>query len=97
MSKRPQHRPPRETISKEYAHLKQENKALKRKVAALRKQLDQNLSTVDVDEPDVVVETPVAKKPGCPKCGSADLMSLTTPRGKAIKFCRACKARHDAS
>lgn len=92
---RSQHRPARETPAKEIAQLKKENKSLKKKVAALRKQVEQGVSTVpDIEEYEFEHEDQETKWK-CMNCESTDLKTLTTPGGREIRFCAGCKTRLD--
>lgn len=89
------HRPTRETPAKEIAQLKQENRSLKKKVAALRKQVEQGVSTVpDIEEYEIPSEQQ-ERKWRCLNCDSPNLQTFTTPGGKEIRFCAGCKTRLD--
>lgn len=81
-----QHRQQRDTNTRESAELKKENEKLKRQVARLRKQVEK----LDVPVEESPVETP-KDKPACPKCRSTNLGEISTPNGKTITSCRACK------
>lgn len=98
MSKRKtQHRAARDTNNKENSELKKTIKELKRKVSRLEKQVEQGIplqqDTEEEDAPTAAAVPAVPNGPVCKKCGDGDLRDFTTPSGKTVMFCGACKFR----
>lgn len=94
-----QHRPQRETEAREKADLKRENKALKKQLTRLRRQIQKLIETHQVAEVEAgeVVESAGAKETGnqtggCTKCGSHNIARVMIPSG-ALVACRDCKHR----
>lgn len=83
------HRPPRDTSTREAAELKREVERLKRQVARLRKQVEK--LEPEPEDPETGTKVPKASAPTCPKCLSSELGQVSTPSGKIILSCRACK------
>jgi predicted nucleic acid-binding Zn-ribbon protein len=69
--------------------LKKEIKSLKRQLARANREIARLQGTVEEGEET----TPEASKPkqACPKCASTDLGEISTPSGKTVVACRACK------
>lgn len=94
MGRKTQHRSERDgATGRLVQELKSEIKSLKREVARLKKQLaKQEEAELIAQEPEP--ETPLPPeppKPTCPSCGGTNLSSYTTPRGKRVYGCKACK------
>jgi hypothetical protein len=75
--------------TRDAGELKKEIKSLKRQLARAHREIArlQGVAAEDVEE------SPEADRPKavCPKCGSANLGEISTPNGKKITACRACK------
>ena len=69
------------------ADLKKEVDTLRRQLARLRRENERLRNEGTEESPDEDVEI----VPSCPKCGSDQLAQVTTPSGKKISSCRACK------
>jgi septal ring factor EnvC (AmiA/AmiB activator) len=68
--------------------LKKENKSLKRQLARAEREIARLQGTIEEE----VEESPAPeRKPTCPKCGSTNLGEVSTPSGKTVTACRACK------
>ena len=68
--------------------LHKENQSLKRQLARAEREIARLQGTVEEE----IEESPAPeRKPSCPKCGSTNLGEVTTPSGKSITACRACK------
>ena len=71
--------------------LRTENSRLRRQVSRLKKQVDQEVALRDDEDQDPTPAEAAPDQRCCGKCGSYDLGSYTTPRGKVVVGCRACK------
>lgn len=94
-----QHRQQRETEAKEKADLKRENKALRKQLTRLRRQIQKLVETHQVAEQEAVeTQEAIAVKEtgnptgGCEKCGSFNLARVTIPSGTLVA-CKDCKHR----
>ena len=94
-----QHRQPRETEAKEKADLKRENRALRKQLTRLRRQIQKLVENHSVMEAQAVeAAEPIAVKEGgtpgggCEKCGSYNVAKVTLPSGVLIG-CKDCKHR----
>lgn len=85
MGKRQQHRQEREPKSLD---LEKENKALKRQINRLLKQIRQQELYEEASEPETTTSTPEAM---CPICGEMAIKSFTTPTGRVRSGCTSCK------
>lgn len=92
-----QHKPPRESPSKESAELRRENKALKKQVTRMRRRIEELGVVPDVEpEPEPTLAEATGAPPvlvgGCDKCSGNDLAKVTLPIGILV-VCRDCGHR----
>jgi hypothetical protein len=93
MGHKTQHRTERETVrGREVAATRKENQQLKRQVARLQKQIAKLEARAEPESDQDEVRSP-AEKPVTCICGACTWTSFTTPGGKVIRACKACKAR----
>lgn len=93
-----QHKNERESEAKEKAELKRENRALRKQLTRLRRQVQKliesnQMSVSDVvpaDETETVKETRTTA--GCQKCGSGNVAMVAIPSGTLV-VCRDCQFR----
>ena len=95
-----QHKPTRESEAKERADLKRENRALRKQLTRLRRQIQRIVETHQIAEQEAVPESAAvqegAPKNGtaCPSCGSYNLAAVKIPSGATLKACKDCKHRY---
>ena len=94
-----QHRPSRETEAREKADLKRENRALRKQLTRLRRQIQKLVETHGSVEQMAAeaVETIAVKEGGspnggCDKCGSMNIAKVVIPSGLLIA-CKDCGHR----
>mgnify|MGYP002784370597 CR=1 FL=1 len=94
-----QHRQQRETEAREKADLKRENKALRKQLTRLRRQIQKLVETHgSVEQMAAEVAEPIAVKEGgsptggCEKCGSLNIARITIPSGTLVA-CKDCTHR----
>ena len=95
MSRQQQHRPTRETAEKERAQLSQENRALRRKISRLQRQLQEQVEN-EAPEEDVslaVAEGNPEVMGSCIKCGSIKIGRLVVPQKGTLHVCKDCGDR----
>lgn len=74
------------------ADLRAENRSLRRQLARLRRDNDRLQHDTDEDDDGVTIEAAVVEvRKVCPKCGSHDLGTISTPNNKKVDSCRSCK------
>lgn len=95
-----QHKATRETKAKEIAALKQENKALRKQLTRMRRQLQKIMETHQIavdssqEEPvEALVKEGAAS--GCEKCSSQNVAQIQLPTGTLIA-CKDCGHRRKA-
>lgn len=95
-----QHKPTRESEAKEKAELKRENRALRKQLTRLRRQIQRLVETQHLAEAEVVPESAAVQEGaskhggGCPECGSYNLAAVRIPSGATLKACKDCKHRY---
>lgn len=85
----------KDTNRKELTELRSENKELKRKIARLQKQVQQNQEVPGLD-PEPIDSPPIGKSQ-CKYCASYDIKVFHTPSGKAILLCGSCTKNQNPS
>ena len=97
-SRMTQHRAVRETKAKEIATLKQENKALRKQLTRMRRQLQKIMEThqVAVEAAQEEASPPPVKTGGCEKCNSYNVAQVALPTGVLVA-CKDCGHRRKAS
>jgi formylmethanofuran dehydrogenase subunit E len=82
-----QHRQQRDTNTRDLADFKREVRTLKRQLSRANREVER-LQGLEEEVEEKPVKT---NRATCPKCGSTNLGQLTTPNGKRVTACKACR------